>query len=203
MSSLRLTVFSTPVLSAVLVIAPPFPASCLPTARAEILTFTASLSGLNEAPPTPSSGSGFSTLTIDTLANTMRVEANFENLLAGVTACHIHGATAVPFMGNAGVMTPTPTFPGFPSGVTMGTYDMTFDMTMASSYNPAFVTANGGSVAASFAALISAVEGGRAYLNIHSTQFPGGEIRGFYVPGPGAAAVLALGGLVAARRRRS
>jgi len=40
------------------------------------------------------------------------------------------------------------------------------------------------------------------YINIHSGQFPGGEIRGQVVPAPAAAALLGLGGLVAMRRRR-
>ena len=68
--------------------------------------------------------------------------------------------------------------PGFPLGVTAGTYTRTFDMTDPASYNPAFVTANGGTTGAE-AALLAGLQAGQAYLNIHTTMFPGGEIRGF------------------------
>jgi hypothetical protein len=81
-----------------------------------------------------------------------------------------------------------PTFPLFPTGVTSGTYDQTFDMLLASSYNPNFINSNGGSTATAQAALFSAIFDGKAYLNIHTTEFGGGEIRGFFkqetVPGP-------------------
>jgi hypothetical protein len=79
-------------------------------------------------------------------------------------------------------MTTTPTFAGFPLGVTAGTYDNTLDLTQASSFNPAFVTAQG-SVANAEAALVQSLADGKAYLNIHSSVYPGGEIRGFLMPG--------------------
>lgn len=138
-----------------------------------------SLSGPAEAPPNNSPGTGKALVTIDAVANTMRVQTTFSGLLAGVTAAHIHAPTAVPGTGTAGVATTLPTFPGFPSGVTAGTYDQTFDMLLASSYNPAYITNNGGTTATAFTALRAAISAGRAYLNIHSTMFPGGEIRGF------------------------
>ena len=138
-----------------------------------------SLSGPAEVPPNNSPGTGKALVTIDAAANTMRVQATFSGLVAGVTAAHIHAPTAVPFAGTAGVATTLPTFAGFPSGVTFGTYDQTFNMLLASSYNPAYVTNNGGTTASAFAALRTAIAAGRAYLNIHSSTFPGGEIRGF------------------------
>jgi hypothetical protein len=138
-----------------------------------------SLSGPAEVPSNNSPGTGKALITIDVVANTMRVQATFSGLLAGVTASHIHAATAVAGSGTAGVATTVPTFTGFPSGVTAGTYDQTFNMLLSSSYNPAYVTNNGGTPASAFAALKAAISAGKAYHNIHSTLFPGGEIRGF------------------------
>ena len=57
--------------------------------------------------------------------------------------------------------------------------DQTYDMTQASTWNPAFVTANGSTTAGAEAALVSGMAAGQAYLNIHTTTSPGGEIRGF------------------------
>jgi len=94
--------------------------------------------------------------------------------------------------GNLLVATTTPTFLGFPLGVTSGTYDNTLDLTLASSYNPAFVTAEGG-IPQAEAALIAALESGANYLNIHTTNFPGGEIRGALAPVPEPASLALLG----------
>ncbi|MEQ9616614.1 MAG: CHRD domain-containing protein [Phycisphaerales bacterium] len=40
------------------------------------------------------------------------------------------------------------------------------------------------------------------YVNIHTNDFAGGEIRGQIIPTPGAAALFGLGGLAVVRRRR-
>jgi hypothetical protein len=52
-------------------------------------------------------------------------------------------------------------------------------MMNASSYNPAFVTSHGGTLVSAAAALLTGLQAGQSYLNIHTTQFPGGEMRGF------------------------
>ena len=49
--------------------------------------------------------------------------------------------------------TTAPSFVGVPLGVTSGTFNATLDLTLASSFNPAFVTAGGGTVADAEAAL--------------------------------------------------
>lgn len=148
-------------------------------AGAAVTSYTATLSGGAEAPPNASAATGFAQVDIDPVAHTMRVFATFEGLEAGVTAAHIHGPTAVAGTGTAGVATPTPSFPGFPSGVMAGAYDTTFDMTQVASFNASFITNNGGSPATAEVALFAAIADGKAYLNIHTSAYPGGEIRGF------------------------
>jgi hypothetical protein len=169
------------------------------------LVFTSPLSA--ETTDVITTGTGFTTVTYDSVAQTLRVQATFSDLLAPTTVAHIHAPTAVPGAGTAGVATPVPTFPGFPAGVTAGTYDATFDMSLSSSYNPAFLTNQGGTAAAAEAALVAALLEGRAYLNIHTTLHPGGEIRGFLVrsvpePGTGLASALVLLGLAGLTARR-
>jgi hypothetical protein len=184
-----------------------FAAAISTQATAAVITYSAFLSGPSESPPNSSTGTGIAIVVVDDVLNTMHVHVEFTGLSAGTTASHIHAATAAAFTGTAGVATTTPTFAGFPLGVTSGTYDNTLDLTMASSYNPAFVTANGGTPASSEAALLAGIAAGRAYLNIHTSNFPSGEIRGFLAQSPEPASITlwglgVIGCLVAGYRRR-
>ncbi|MEO7245337.1 MAG: CHRD domain-containing protein [Rubrivivax sp.] len=178
-------------------------------AQAEVILYEATLSGLQEASPNTSEGAGSVGVTIDTDDSTMRVQATFSDLTGTTTAAHIH--CCAPIGVNASVATTTPTFLGFPSGVTSGTYDATFDMTLASSYRSGFIDDHGGTTALAFAALLEGLDDGLAYFNLHTSAFPGGEIRGqlslvrepVAVPEPASAALVLAGlALLLSSRRR-
>jgi len=175
------------------------------SASAHPVVYETILSGAAESPPSGSAGTGTATITVDADLFTMRVEASFSGLGSNTTMAHVHCCTTTPGVSIAGVATQVPSFSGFPLGVTSGTYDMTFDMTQAASWNAAFITANGGTTGTAFSALLAGLDTGRAYFNIHTVNFGGGEIRGFLaLPEPGTLALLG-GGLVAlalARRTR-
>ncbi len=153
----------------------------LPAAAHEA-KYAAPLLGSSEVPSNASPATGSVLVTVDFDLVTMRIETNFINLLGTVSAAHIHCCVAPG--SNVGVATQLPSFDGFPLGVTAGLYDHTFDMSLASSYNPTFITNNGGTVSSAFNALVFGLDAGMAYLNIHTNLFPGGEIRGLLSPVP-------------------
>ena len=148
-------------------------------ASAAILHYRAILNGPSEAPPNASPGVGVAEITINDALMTMQISASFSGLNGNTTACHIHAPTAVALTGTAGVATTTPFFAGFPIGVKFGVYNNTLDLTLATSYNGSYITANGGTTATASAALLAAIAAGKSYFNVHTNVVPGGEIRGF------------------------
>jgi hypothetical protein len=173
--------------------------------------YAGTLTGAQENPAVASTGIGTATATYDASAHTLNVQLSFSGLTGNTTAAHIHCCIAPP--GNVGVATQTPSFSGFPLGVTSGAYNSTFDLTLASSFSAAFVAANGGTAAGAEAALAAGLANGQAYFNVHTSFAPGGEIRSFLAqeirpvpalswPGIGALATLLAAAAVLLLRRR-
>jgi hypothetical protein len=142
------------------------------SAQATLFNFTLDLNGLNEVPTTPSPGIGIGTATWDSDTSVLTMSGTFTGLLAPTSAAHIHTGVA----GANGPVLVGITFSNF---ATSGTF----------SYSGTAVDTAGE---------INALFAGGLYVNIHTLEFPGGEIRGQLtpVPEPETYAMIAGAGLV-------
>ena len=143
-------------------------ATTAPIATSNIVTFKAIMTPGGEVPPNTTTGSGTFTATLDTVSNVFIYDLTFTGLSSNVSNGHIHGpalATAT-----AGTTINFNTSPGvtFSFGAQVGTGH---GVVTLNAVTPITATITGDS-------LKKLLFAGLTYANIHTTQNPGGEIRG-------------------------
>ena len=133
--------------------------------------FYTTLSGAKETSPNASTATGTGSLVLSTDQNTVNIFLNWAGLTGPAGGAHVHCCAAQGANGPVAI--------NFgPPAVATGSLTRTYDLTLAATYTNGFRTANGGTAASAQAAFIAGLLGGKAYYNVHTERFPGGEIRG-------------------------
>jgi len=139
-----------------------------PMVNSQTERFSASLAGANEVPPINSAGTAAFEMTI---SDTITFSLTFSGLSSPLTVSHLHFA---PTKVAGGVMIflcgggNQPACPAATSGTITGT------ITAANVTGPSAQ----GITAGDLTSALEAVRDGLSYANMHTTTFPGGEIRG-------------------------
>ena len=139
-------------------------------ASAQVVVASATLGGGDETPILLSGAAGTAEVAIDTTAKEFAVTLRIFNIPTTTTAGHIH-------VGSKGIAGPVVIdFPAIAGR--LGDFVTTFRVGEAAFRANAAIGIN------TIDDVIQAVANGNAYVNIHTTTFPAGEIRGQLVPKP-------------------
>jgi hypothetical protein len=138
------------------------------SASAQVVVATATLGGGEETPILLSGAAGTAEVAIDTVAKEFAVTLRIFNIPTTTTAAHIH-------VGSKGVAGPVVIdFPAIAGR--LGDFVTSFRVGEAAFRPNAAIGIN------TIDDVIQAVANGNAYVNVHTTSFPAGEIRGQLVP---------------------
>jgi hypothetical protein len=147
-----------------------------PAAYSQTERFSASLSGQNEVPPINTAGTGDFRMTIQ--PNAISFSLTFADLSSNLSVSHLHfapskvvGGVMIFLCGGGG----QPACPAATSGTISGI------ITAANVTGPT----GQGIAPGNLDAALNAVRDGLSYANMHTTNFPGGEIRGNVQRGSG------------------
>jgi hypothetical protein len=144
----------------------------------------ARLQPTEEVPALSSTARGWFKLTIDEENETISYELSYEDLEGAVAQAHIHvgqrgvnGGISVFLCGNPPAVPPAPT--PQPPACPTSPATVTGELTAANIIGPAAqgIAPTAGTVN-EFAELVAVLRSGVTYANVHSSKFPGGEIRG-------------------------
>jgi hypothetical protein len=139
-----------------------------PATAASPRNFVAQLKGANEVPPVATRAVGVAKFKLSKDGNSISYKLNVANI-ENVTQAHIHLA---PAGANGGVVVWL-----YPSGPPAQLIPGRFQGTLATG---TITAANlvGGLAGGSMDDLLAHMRAGGAYVNVHTSAFPGGEIRG-------------------------
>jgi len=140
--------------------------------------FGARLRGFEEVPPISTLAQGFFLGTMNAAGTAMDYTLFYFDLQGSVQQAHIHigqagvnGGIVLFFCTNLAPPAGVPAPPACPTGA--------FNTVSGTLTALNVITQTGQGIAAGeFAEVIRAIRAGKAYANVHTDQFPGGEIRG-------------------------
>lgn len=144
-------------------------------ASATLFSFDAVLNGAQETPPVATGAQGLAAITYNDETNELGWSITFIDLESPLINAHFHGPA--PIGTPAGVQVPIPFDPGVLADTIVGTAILTEEQEQQ-------------------------LLAGLWYVNLHTEDWPDGEIRGQVIPEPSTALLLGAGVALLARKRR-
>jgi hypothetical protein len=137
-------------------------------AQAQTVNFTAALSGSNEVPGVLTGSVGTGTVSVNLATRVVTYRIDVYNMPVGTTASHFH-------VGGEGLAGPVVVNFTVPAGISN-------DFAISGTASATDLVPRAAQGINSWEDFIQALLLGNVYMNVHSTNNPGGEIRGQVIP---------------------